>query len=77
MAPFVWRIPDKDIRKRLHRIVAPTLALGDADVANPVLYGKEWQRRVKGAEVKLLSGGHVLIHESPTVGADAVAGFLG
>src|SRR5437667_4245384 len=36
MAKFVWPIPDKGIRKRLHRITAPPLVLwGAADPGNP------------------------------------------
>ena len=78
MARFVWPIPDKGLKKRLHRIAAPTLLLwGDADRANPVAYAQEWQRRIKGAELKLLDGGHMLLHESPGPVAAAIAEFLG
>ena len=50
--------------------------MGDADRANPVIYAEEWQRRVKGAAVKLLPGGHMLIHETPDAAARAVEEFL-
>ncbi|MBI3636070.1 MAG: alpha/beta hydrolase [Candidatus Rokubacteria bacterium] len=77
MAKFVWPIPDKGIKKRLHRIVAPTLVLwGDHDRANPLVYGEEWQRRIKGAALKVLPGGHMLLQESPDASAAAVEGFL-
>jgi pimeloyl-ACP methyl ester carboxylesterase len=77
MAKFVWPIPDKGLSKRLHRIAAPTLLLwGDTDRANPLVYADEWQRRVKGSVVKLLPGGHMLIHESPAAAAAVVAEFL-
>jgi pimeloyl-ACP methyl ester carboxylesterase len=77
MAKFVWPIPDKGIKKRLHRISAPTLVLwGDADRANPVVYAEEWQRRVKGAALSLLAGGHMVLHEAPGAAAAAVAEFL-
>jgi pimeloyl-ACP methyl ester carboxylesterase len=77
MARFVWPIPDKGLRKRLHRIEAPTLLLwGDTDQVNPVIYVEEWQRRIKGAAVKLLPGGHMLVHESPDAAAAAVKEFL-
>lgn len=77
MAKFVWPIPDKGLRKRLHRIAAPTLILwGEADRANPVVYGEEWQRRIKGAALKLLPGGHMMLHESPEAAATAIAEFL-
>lgn len=78
MARFVWPIPDRGLRKRLHRIAAPTLVLwGDGDRANPLVYGDEWQRRVKGAALRLLPGGHMLHWESPDAVAAAVADFLG
>jgi len=78
MGKFVWPIPDRGITKRLHRIAAPTLILwGDDDRANPVVYAEEWQRRIKGAALQLLPGGHMLLHESPAVAADAVRRFVG
>jgi pimeloyl-ACP methyl ester carboxylesterase len=77
MAKFVWPIPDKGIRKRLHRIAAPTLVLwGDVDAANPVVYALEWQRGIKGAALEMLAGGHMVIHEAPRHAADAVTEFM-
>jgi pimeloyl-ACP methyl ester carboxylesterase len=77
MARIVWPIPDKGLRKRLHRLTAPTLLLwGDADRANPLLYGEEWQRRIKGAALRLVPGGHMLLHESPDAAAAALLEFL-
>lgn len=77
MAKFVWPIPDKGLKKRLHRIQSTTLLLwGDADRANPVVYAEEWQRRIKGSAVKLLPGGHMLLHEEPAAAAQAVTEFL-
>ena len=77
IAKFVWPIPDKGLRKRLHRITAPTLILwGENDRANPVVYAEEWQRRIKGAAVKLVTSGHMLIHETPDAAARAVEEFL-
>jgi pimeloyl-ACP methyl ester carboxylesterase len=78
MAKFVWPIPDKGLRKRLHRIAAPTLILwGDADRANPLVYAEEWQRRIKGAALRLVPGGHLVLHEAPDVAGAAIAEFLG
>ena len=77
MGKFVWPIPDKGITRRLHRIAAPTLVLwGDADRANPVVYAEEWQRRIKGAALQVVPGGHMLHHESPDACAAAVERFL-
>ena len=73
MAKFVWPIPDKGLHRRLHRIAAPTLLVwGDADRANPVVYAEEWQRRIKGAALRLLPGGHMILHETPEAVARAV-----
>jgi pimeloyl-ACP methyl ester carboxylesterase len=77
VARFIWPIPDKGLRKRLHRITAPTLLLwGEADRVNPVVYAEQWQRRIKGGAVKLLSGGHMVLHESPQAVGRAVEEFL-
>ena len=77
MGKFVWPIPDKGITRRLHRIAAPTLVLwGDADRANPVVYAEEWHRRIKGAGLHVLAGGHMLHHEAPEACAAAVERFL-
>jgi len=77
MAKFVWPIPDKGLGKRLHRIAAPTLVLwGDADRVNPLPYAEAWQRRIKGAALSVLGGGHMVLHESPDVTASAVEEFL-
>jgi pimeloyl-ACP methyl ester carboxylesterase len=77
MAKFVWPIPDKGIRKRLHRITAPALVLwGERDRANPIVYAEEWHRRIKGAALRFLPGGHMLLHESPGATAKAVGEFL-
>jgi pimeloyl-ACP methyl ester carboxylesterase len=77
MAKFVWPIPDKGIGKRLHRIAAPTLILwGDADRANPLVYAEDWQRRIKGAALRHLPGGHMVLLESPAAAARAVEEFL-
>ena len=77
MGKFVWPIPERGITKRLHRVAAPTLVLwGEDDQANPVVYAEEWQRRIKGAALELLPGGHMLIHESPAQAAATIRRFL-
>jgi pimeloyl-ACP methyl ester carboxylesterase len=77
MAKMVWPIPDKGLRKRLHRITAPTLLLwGDADRAHPLVYAEEWQRRIKGAALRLIPGGHMILHEAPDAVVAALLEFL-
>jgi pimeloyl-ACP methyl ester carboxylesterase len=78
MAKFAWPIPDKGLRRRLHRIAAPTvLVWGDADRANPVVYAEEWQRLIKGAALRLVPGGHMILHEAPEAAARAVVELAG
>jgi pimeloyl-ACP methyl ester carboxylesterase len=78
MGKFVWPIPDKGLGKRLHRIAAPTLILwGETDRANPLVYAAEWERRIKGAALRFLTGGHMLHQEAPEAVAAAVGEFLG
>jgi pimeloyl-ACP methyl ester carboxylesterase len=77
MGKFIWPIPDKGLKKRLHRLAAPTLILwGDADRANPPEYAQEFARRISGAVIRTLPGGHMLHLESPDAVADATAQFL-
>src|SRR5262249_10566027 len=77
MAKFAWPIPDKGLRKRLHRITAPTLVLwGDADRVNPLPYAEEWHRAIKGAVLSIRRGGHMIHEEEPDLVAAVVAEFL-
>ena len=78
MAKFVWPIPDRGLARRLHRVAAPTLVLwGEADRANPLVYAEAWQRRIKGAALRMAPGGHMLPHESPDTVARAITEFCG
>jgi pimeloyl-ACP methyl ester carboxylesterase len=77
MGKFVWPIPDKGLKKRLHRLAAPTLILwGDTDRANPPEYAEEFAKRISGAAIQMLGGGHMLHLESPDAVADATVKFL-
>jgi pimeloyl-ACP methyl ester carboxylesterase len=77
MAKFVWPIPDRGLRKRLHRIGCRTLVLwGESDRANPPVYARLWQVRVRRAAVQIVPGAHMLVHEDPVQAADAVTKFL-
>jgi pimeloyl-ACP methyl ester carboxylesterase len=77
MGKFVWPIPDKGLKKRLHRLASPTLILwGEDDRTNPPIYAQEFARLIRGAAVRTLPGGHMLHLESPDAVADAAAKFL-
>jgi pimeloyl-ACP methyl ester carboxylesterase len=77
MGKFVWPIPDKGLRKRLHRVAAPTLILwGDDDRVNPDVYGQEFARRIRRARLERLVGGHMLHLESMRAVAAAMTEFF-
>lgn len=77
MGKFVWPLPDQGLKKRLHRIAAPTLILwGDADRINPLAYGEEFVRRIKGAELRIVPGGHMFPYESAEATAVSILDFL-
>ena len=75
---FLWPIPDKGLRKRLHRIKAATLVVvADRDRIVPPAYGEEAASRVPGSRLHLFrDGGHLFMLERPDEFADLVAEFL-
>lgn len=58
---FVWPIPDKGLKKRLHRVKAPTLIVwGEDDALVSPVYAKEFAARISGARVEIIKDcGHV------------------
>lgn len=75
---FVWPIPDKGLKKRIHRIKAPTLVLwGKQDRLVPAIYAEEFARRIPGSRVEMLDQtGHVLTLEHPARVAGLIEEFL-
>src|SRR5688572_21281015 len=62
---FLWPIPDKGLKKRIHRIAAPTLLLwGASDRLVPPIYGEAFLKRIQRARLTLLTGAsHMLPFE--------------
>jgi pimeloyl-ACP methyl ester carboxylesterase len=58
---FVWPIPDKGLKKRIHRISAPTLVVwGNQDRLVPAVYAEEFRKGIPQARVEMVdSAGHV------------------
>jgi pimeloyl-ACP methyl ester carboxylesterase len=58
---FVWPIPDRGLRKRLHRIKVPTKIIwGRDDKLVSSAYAAEFQRRIPGSEVSIVDDcGHI------------------
>jgi len=75
---FLWPIPDKGLKKRIHRIVAPTLLLwGASDRLVPPVYGEEFLKHIDGARLTIFKGAsHMLPFEKPEEVVEAVTDFL-
>jgi pimeloyl-ACP methyl ester carboxylesterase len=58
---FVWPIPDKGLKKRLHRITAPTLIIwGEDDKLISPIYAQEFAAAIADSRVEIVPGaGHV------------------
>jgi len=75
---FIWPIPDKGLKKRIHRVKAPTLLLwGQDDRLVPPVYADEFVRRLPGAGLQTVDGcGHAPQLEQPDKVAQIVRDFL-
>jgi pimeloyl-ACP methyl ester carboxylesterase len=75
---FIWPIPDKGLKKRIHRVTAPTLLLwGKEDRLVPPIYADEFARRLPAARVQTVDGcGHAPHLEQPETVARIVGEFL-
>jgi pimeloyl-ACP methyl ester carboxylesterase len=75
---FIWPIPDKGLRKRIHRISAPTLIVWGAEdgLTRPV-YAEEFQRLIPGARVEMVANaGHMAPLEQPAAVSRLIREFL-
>jgi pimeloyl-ACP methyl ester carboxylesterase len=75
---FIWPLPDKGLKKRIHRVTAPTLLVwGKDDRLVPLVYADEFTRRLAGARLQTVDGaGHAPHVEQPAVVARMVREFL-
>jgi pimeloyl-ACP methyl ester carboxylesterase len=76
---FVWPVPDRGLKHRIHRILAPTLLVwGDSDRIIAPAYAQEFAKAIQGARVKLIAkAGHLPHLEQSEAVANAVLDFLG
>jgi pimeloyl-ACP methyl ester carboxylesterase len=76
---FVWPVPDRGLKRRIHRIAAPTLIVwGEADRIAVPAYAEEFEKGIDGAKVaRIASAGHLPHLEQPEAVAKAIASFLG
>jgi pimeloyl-ACP methyl ester carboxylesterase len=75
---FLWPIPDKGLKKRIHRVQAPTLVIwGQDDRIVPSGYAEEFAKRLGGARVETIAeAGHAPHLEQPARVAGLVRAFL-
>lgn len=75
---FMWPIPDKGLKKRIHRIQVPTLILwGASDKLIPPAYGNAFLRAIPGARlVTLQNSGHLPMLEEQDAFVEVVKNFL-
>lgn len=76
---FIWPIPERGLRKRLHRLAAQTLILwGENDGFIPKIYAEEFAARIADSKCVLLPGaGHSPHLDQGDVVAALIAEFLG
>lgn len=77
-AKFLWPIPDRGLRKRLHRLTAPTLVVwGENDSLIPAAYAHEFGRLIAESRVELVPNcGHIPQLEQPQITTRLVRDFL-
>ncbi len=75
---FIWPIPDKGLRRRIHRVAAPTqLVWGERDALVPPVYAEEFAGLLRRSQTVLIpDAGHLPQLEQPQSVAEAVLDFL-
>jgi pimeloyl-ACP methyl ester carboxylesterase len=65
VAKFIWPIPDKGLRRRLHRVSAKTLIVFGADDAFvPAIYADEFAAAIPGARKAVVpDAAHMVVYE--------------
>ena len=60
---FIWPIPDKGLKKRIHRIASPTLIIwGTGDKLVPPVYAEEFGSRIAGSRIEMVEQAAHLPH---------------
>jgi pimeloyl-ACP methyl ester carboxylesterase len=75
---FLWPLPDRGLKKRIHRIAAPTLLLwGASDRLVPPIYGEAFLKRIQRARLTLFTGAsHMLPFEKDDELVEVLTDFL-
>ncbi len=77
-AKYLWPIPNRGLRNRIHRVTTPTLVVwGEEDQIIPPVYAVRFQNLLPNARVSMISGAsHLPDVEQPVRLAEAVKGFI-
>ena len=75
---YLWPIPDKGLKRRIHRIQAPALLVwGASDKIVPPSYASLFQRSLPGARVvEIPHAGHLPMLEQPELFVSVLSEFL-
>jgi pimeloyl-ACP methyl ester carboxylesterase len=75
---FAWPIPDRGLKRRIHRIKAPTLIVwGESDGLVPPVYAEDFKSGIKGSKVVILKNtAHMPMYEDPDGFVSAVKDHL-
>jgi pimeloyl-ACP methyl ester carboxylesterase len=75
---YIWPIPDKGLRKRLHRIAAPTLLIwGKEDGLTKPVYAEEFKKLIPGARIETVANAaHMAPLEQPQAVSKLIHDFL-
>ena len=75
---YIWPIPDKGLKRHIHRIAAPTLIIwGKEDGIAAAAYAQDFATRIPGSRVELIDrAGHLPQLEQPDAVVRAVRAFL-
>jgi len=75
---FIWPIPDKGLKKRMHRISAPTLIVwGAKDALISPLYAEDFKQGIRNSRVEMIdNASHMAPLERPETVAGVVTKFL-
>lgn len=76
---FIWPIPDKGLKKRLHRVKAPTLIIwGDQDKLAPPAYAQAFASKITNSQIAMIpTAGHMVPVEQTESFAKEITAFLG
>lgn len=74
---FLWPIPDKGLKKRIHRIKAPTLILwGESDGLVPAVYAEDFHQKIAGSQLTMIpEAAHMVVLEQAEKVAQAIIEF--